>query len=79
MHFAPRVQLPFLPQGQSRPELGDPFKFPGMLLAVEENKPFNPLAISLFGPQRIMLKPHDLTDLIQQFEFRIGPEASARN
>jgi len=54
-------------------------QFPGMLLAVEENKPFNPLAISLFGPQRIMLKPHDLTDLIQQFEFRIGPEASARN
>jgi hypothetical protein len=43
-----------------------------MPLAVKENKPLDPLAVSLFRAQGIMFKPHHLAHLIQQFQFRIG-------
>jgi hypothetical protein len=44
---------------------------------MKQHEPFDPLAISLFRPQRIMLEPHHLAHLIQQFELRIGHQPLA--
>jgi hypothetical protein len=44
------------------------------LAAIELDVPKYPIAVSLFGPIRVMVVPQHLTDLLHQFQFRIGPE-----
>jgi len=43
------------------------------LAAIELDVPKYPIAVSLFGPIRVVVPQH-LTDLLHQFQFRIGPE-----
>jgi hypothetical protein len=54
--------------------LGFPHIFRVLLVAMEFDKAYNPVTVSLFRPIRIVMVSQNLADLIHEPQFRIWSE-----
>jgi hypothetical protein len=48
-----------------------PHVFGALLVALEFDKPYNPVTVSLFCPIRIVMVSQNLADLVHELQFRI--------